>query len=770
MKTKAFIAILLCCLCGSAWTQTLEGRVTDERSQPLEFVNVVLYSLPDTAQITGTITDADGNFSLTSEKVSNGFIEVSFAGYLTQRVGLRQGQTIVLQPDTALLGEAVISAVVPKIKIRNDALVATVENSVLKEAGTANEVLKRLPSVTGNDGDYSVFGKGKAVIYINNREVRDPSELDKLNSADIRDVEIITNPGARYDASVKAVIRINTIRKAGDGFGFDLRSSYYQSENVDLVEQLNLNYRKNGWDIFGTMAYYQNEFLQKSNVLQKTYVDTLWLQNNDFTTENHTKTIEAIAGINYEISPKHYVGARYTLSASPNGKMITNTKSRIYAGDTGNVYDELTSVTDDFSARKPSHRINAYYDGTVDRLNINFNTDFYTDNQSSRSTITETSLKYSDKTVTSENDVDNRLVAAKLILSYPVFGGSLSLGSEYTDTYRRDKYVNRENTLLSLNTTIEERNASLFAEYSYALPFGQLGAGLRYENVQSDYFVDDKRADEQSRRYSQWFPNASFATNIGNISLQLSYTAKNRRPTYRELSNNTFYMNRLTMQRGNPLLKPTLMQDITLIGSWKFMQAMISYKEERNAILHWTEQDKDTPKISIVSFRNFDRLPRLTALLAVAPSFGIWTPQTSVGFQKQWITIDINNKKINLNTPVFLFSMKNSISLPKGFLFTLDMNFQSKGDYQNVYLAKNKFIVNTGITKSFFDKRLRVELKAHDLFRAVESNLLYNEKMELIQTNTFDNREIELTLRYNFNTAKSKYKGTGAGNSEKERL
>ena len=97
---------------------------------------------------------------------------------------------------------------------------ATVENSVLKEAGTANEVLKRLPSVSGNDGDYSVFGKGKAVIYINNREVRDPSELDKLNSADIRDVEIITNPGARYDASVKAVIRINTIRKAGDRFGF----------------------------------------------------------------------------------------------------------------------------------------------------------------------------------------------------------------------------------------------------------------------------------------------------------------------------------------------------------------------------------------------------------------------------------------------------------------------------------------------------------------------------------------------------------------------
>lgn len=87
--------------------------------------------------------------------------------------------------------------------------------------------------------------------------------MDQLNSEDIKSVEVVTNPGARYDATVTAVIRIQTIRRAGDGFGFDLRSSYYQSQNVDLIEQLNVNYRHNGLDIFGIFRYLKNEYIMK---------------------------------------------------------------------------------------------------------------------------------------------------------------------------------------------------------------------------------------------------------------------------------------------------------------------------------------------------------------------------------------------------------------------------------------------------------------------------------------------------------------------------
>ena len=259
----------------------MRGTLIDQDQQPIEFANVALHSLPDSIMITGTVSDEKGDFTLNGNSTDNAFLKVSFIGYETQIVPAMKVQTIVMKAESFTLGEVVIKGDLPKIRLRNDALVTTVQHSVLSKAGTANDVLKRLPSITGDDGEFSVFGKGQAKIYINNREMRDVSELDILNSADIKDVEIVNNPGARYDASVKAVIRINTVKRVGDGFSFDVRSSYFQSQNTDLVEQFNANYRQNGWDIFGTFTYNRNASIQDSKMIQNTYVDTLWIQEND---------------------------------------------------------------------------------------------------------------------------------------------------------------------------------------------------------------------------------------------------------------------------------------------------------------------------------------------------------------------------------------------------------------------------------------------------------------------------------------------------------
>jgi hypothetical protein len=161
----------------------------------------------------------------------------------------------------------------------------------------------------------------------------------------------------------------------------------------------------------------------------------------------------------------------------------------------------------------------------------------------------------------------------------------------------------------------------------------------------------------------------------------------------------------------------------------------------------------------------------LTTFLIASTTFGIWTPQLSVGFIKQWLTVTTNNEPIKLNKPLPIVSLNNSFRLPKGYILSLDANFQGKGNYQNIYLSENKFIVNFGIIKSFLNNQLRVELKGNDLFYySKEGNLLYNKQLELFQVNRFDTRFVELTVRYKFNTAQSKYKGTGAGEKEMNRL
>ncbi|MDD2284976.1 MAG: carboxypeptidase-like regulatory domain-containing protein [Paludibacter sp.] len=390
------VLFLFCCQ-GIYAQHAINGKVTDSNGFPIEFVNVVLYALPDSTMVTGTTTDSNGEFSLQAASPGDAFLQISFIGYQTQAVPVKPQQIVVLQSESTQLGEIVVSGNLPRIRLRDDAIVTTVQNSVLSKAGTGNDVLKRLPSLTGDKGVYSVFGKGEAKIYINNREMRDVSELDNLNSEDIREVEIINNPGARYDASVKAVIRINTVRKTGDGFGFDVRSSYYQSQNIDLREQLNMNYRQNGLDIFGTFSYSRDAWDQDSRLRQTTYVDTLWRQENTLNVKGTSQTVRGIAGVNYEISSKHYVGMKYTQTMFPNNKSFPILNSTVFADNV--FYDKWSSVEEEEERNKPAYRFNAYYNGAFGDLKIDFNTDFlwsirgqYPSGNSVRDYVTKTSV------------------------------------------------------------------------------------------------------------------------------------------------------------------------------------------------------------------------------------------------------------------------------------------------------------------------------------------------------------------------------------------
>lgn len=770
MKQKILFLLLLCGILLPLNAQ-INGTVIDSERNPIPFANVAIYSLPDSALITGTTTDQEGTFSFLDDRNSaNALLRVSFIGYETQTVPALSGQTILLESDTTMLNELLVEGDLPRIRLRNDAVVATVQNTVLSKAGTANDVLKRLPAITGENGDFSIFGKGKAKIYVNNRELRDVSELDLISSADIKVVEIVNNPGSRYDASVKAVIRIQTVRKTGDGLSFDVRSSYLQTENTDLRQQLNLNYRYKGWDLFATVKYERYAFVQESKLTQEAYVDTLWTQMNELNVDGVSNPLTSIAGINYEITPNHYVGVKYTMTSfiGDNG-MESNTLSDVYAN--GVFYDRWKSNDNQMQRNDSRHRMNIYYNGSFGELKVDFNSDIYRSSQSIASTITESSEEYDDRVISSDNKVRNRLFATKFVLSYPVWEGELSVGNEFTRTRRDDDYDTDIQGIPSTNTSIHDDNNAFFAEYSRTTPIGQVVAGVRLENVYSNYYNDGVKMEEQSRHYTRWFPNISYSNTLGNVQMQLSYTAKTIRPAYWQLGSSIFYGNRFTMQTGNPFLKPTIIHDASLNGSWKFLQLMVSYKQERDVIMQWATQMEDNPAVTLLSTRNVKKLPSLSAYLTASPKFGIWTPQASIGFTKQWLTIASNNEQIQLSSSIPTVSLNNSFSLPKGFLVTFDANFQGKGDHQNVELIDHQFVVNLGVSKSFFDEQLSIVLKGHDLFRGRTMDIkFYNDRLILYQFSRWDSRELELTVRYKFNSAKNRYKGTGAGQGEINRM
>lgn len=176
--------------------QSITGKVVDTKGEPLAFANVVLLNRQDSAFVKGAVSGEDGSFSIDSV-CNGGIIKVTSVGYKTickdcegENVGV-----IKMEEDSKMLGEVVVKSSRPVIAIKGNALVTTVVNSQLSHAGTANDVLRQVPMVTGRDGNFEVFGKGVPLIYINGHVVQDKNELAQLNSQDIKNVEIITNPG-----------------------------------------------------------------------------------------------------------------------------------------------------------------------------------------------------------------------------------------------------------------------------------------------------------------------------------------------------------------------------------------------------------------------------------------------------------------------------------------------------------------------------------------------------------------------------------------------
>ena len=754
--------------------QTIRGWITDEQRLPIEYANVIALSVRDSSLVTGAVTDNAGKFLLTLPANSNQvFLRVSGIGYEQRNVFLPLiADTLQLkaESETKTMEGVTVTAQRPKMAIRNDALVTTIIGSSLAKAGSGNDVLKRIPLLSGKEGSYSVIGRGAAVIYINNRKITDATEIERLNSSDIKDIEVITNPGARYDATVSAVIRIHTVRKVGDGFGFDVRTSAYYWENWDTYNQLNMYYRRNGLELTAGSAYNIDNSLNKQTTTNKVQTANLWTNkwtsDSRFRNTNNNYTLSAA----YEFNANHSVGARFftnLLVGANNGSSIFSTdvlKNNV-------LFDHIESQISGNSTAIPNKSLSAYYVGKVGKIDIDFNTDYYYGRETEYRITTEQSANYANRTVTSAGIHTNKFFATKLVLSHPLFGGSLSVGNENTFTNHGQNYVNQENVVPSTASTIKERNNAFFFEYSRPTPIGQLMAGLRYEHVNSDYYDEGVYSPAHSRTYSQWFPSLTFATRIKEVGLQLSYSAKTSRPSYNQLGTNVAYMNRFTRQSGNPTLKPETLHNITLVSSWNWFTFVANYTQTHNKIMYWNEQESTDENITNLRYRNFKRFPALTLSLTAAPRMGVWSPQLTLFCQKQWFDIERLGSKLDLSKPVWGIQWDNSFEFRHDWTAEANLKLTSKGMTENAKLTRNNCTFDFSVRKAFLNNRLSVTVGVNDLFnRSANQLLLYTNNLSIDTKQELDSREFYVTLRYKFNTARSKYKGTGAGQSERKRF
>lgn len=771
---RYFVVFLIYISCNLACiAQSITGKIVDEQGNAIQFANVAMLQSKDSVFVKGVVSDENGSFILNTPH-QNGIIKVTCIGYRTVFLNVTDDNlgVIVLKEESMTLGDVIVKSSLPKSKLKNGAVITTVAGSILEKTGNIYNLLDRIPNVTTQNGKINIFGIGEPVIYINGKKVRDNTELDRLNPDEISTVEVKQNPGAQYASNVKAVIRINTKKRTKDGFGFETRTFGKNDENSRIggYEQLNINYQKKGLKTFTVLKIKDAESSIKQDLVQNTYVDNVWHQRNDIKGSIRNRQLYCGLGVNYQISNNSFIGASFNFNRMFN-KAVSNIATTIYK-DYAFTEESASDIAKPGNMSLASS--NVYYMGKIGIVDINFNTDWLWDKDFSKVNTLERYQEYGgdwqDKAVHTKTNTKNELFASKLTLTLPFWKGQLSFGGEYSNTNRNSSYdVQPMGLLDKQDNRIKEGMASVFCDYTRK--FGQLRvlAGIRYENTDFNYYEEGKRIPEQSKRYGNLLPSLSLSLPVGKTQMQLSYGATIKRPSYYDMRSGIGYDNRYTYESGNPFLVSEISRNINYMVSYKWLMAEGIYTHVSDPIVMLTQSYKDNPNIALIQNVNWKPYNRIGASLSASPKFGIWHPSLRFHFFKQWFDMETHGGH-GLDNPKITVRFDNTIDT-KFCTISLLLTAQTKGDDETSYMYRNYFSSNLSIYKSFLKGKMVVFFYANDLLGTGNMHSkMYSGSMREIIHHDYSISEYSLTIRYRFNVAKKKYKGTGAGQSQKSRM
>ena len=782
LRFAALMAAMMMTMTAQAKTQDWGGLVVDENGEPMPYVNVVLLSLPDSVFVQGAMTDEHGVFKIVTN-VNNGVFKVSSVGYQTLYINAGEGITIQMKEDTQILGEVVVKSQLPKTHAKGDAMRTTVAGTILEKAGTVSDALSKIPSLEAErDGAVKVLGRGDAEVYINGRRVHDEKELSRLRSDQIQHVDVIQNPGARYAASTKAVVRITLKKAQGDGFGFhDSAQGVYQYGHT-ITNNLDVNYRIGGLDITASLwagRYGHAKSLQE-NIL--TYyagpdkIEGVSTQESKRIWKGWSPQLQ----VNYMLDENHSFGAFYKYDSHPSGGYSSLFYTDSYEN---NIFKERSESDINQDDKFTKHIFNAYYNGKAGQLSIDLNIDgLFDDTQSPGSTrevTTEAGGNPVNRSIQSNTVSSNNFWATKLIFGYPVMKGNFSLGGEYSYNHRTDAYDFMATDAVPVKTTdteINEKSAAVFAEYGRQ--FGKVFAqvGLRYEHLTNDYFNFGKKQDEVCRDYGDWFPTLVVSAPVGKVQLSLSYRRDIERPNYSNLTSSTVYINRYTYQSGNPYLRPTYTHSIVLNTAYKWMNLTLNYGRIKDALTMSTEPypGYTDPFVSLVRpINSQEDYDRLTVIASARPVIGCWHPTWSVvAMFQNYKSPTATGEVITLSQPWINGSWQNTIELPRDLRLSADLEWATKGEYNNFHITKPRFVGSLGLQKDFSLRRLgtlTADLRCIDIFNGNQTDAILYGYRELTLHNP-TRRTFTLDLTWKFNEARSKYRGSGAGDKQKARM
>ena len=663
---------------------------------------------------------------------------------------------------TQQLQEVVVTAKQPATKLVGSTLVSTITGSNLANLGNALDVLAQLPMIKVQDNSVSVIGKSNIEIYIDGRPMRDEQELQQILSSNIKKVELLMAPGAAYESTTGAVLKITTRRNFVKGLSLTDVLQLKRSRKWSVMDYLGLSYRAGDWEFFLNGTVNHNNSLNKgttTNTLDYNGTETVVgsRQYNSYPT-----TVGVIKGsLNYSHGSQSF-GAYYRYN--PERADFTNNGAE-WLDNTELLLRDIAK-----QIRSHSHLASLYYENTFSgKYLLHFDGDFR--NSHANNSVATTYPESATPAVNSTDSRTSTLWAGKLYLKFPLGKGDFTIGTQdsYTHTSLDYRMLNSSVSeyIPSSLTDARQTSAAMFASWSRMFGKFSLSAGARYEYVDYDFKVDGKRDEEVSRCDHLLTPDLSLGYSFDQESqISLSYKMVTVKPPYSQLTGSLSYTGLHEIEGGNPALHDEKMHDVQLFGMWHGFMLQADYTRSLDAF-GFVKQLYPTDNLQLLMYPvNIDRTA-LNLYLMWSKPIRCWTPNVTIGMYQQWLTLD-NTKH---NKPIFAYYFDNTFALPHGWNVTANFRGQTEGDMSTNRLGSTAFAMDASVGKTFLNKSLTVKLSATDIFNTSNNDWTMNTYgVRVNKRQSYDSRSISLNVIYNFQPRKSKYKGASAAEDEIRRL
>lgn len=764
------------------------GHVNDIQKAPIGWANVILFGT-DGKIVNGTTTKEDGSFVLQG-KGGSFSIKISAIGYADFQ------QSLLLQKDTVLgsielkattnnLSEVTVLGRRKLVQYKPNGLVFDVQSSVAASGGDAINAISSAPGIIVQNNTISMLGKGTSRIMIDGRMVELSGEeligfLKSIPAGDIKNIEVITNPSAKYEAGGNGgIININMKRGQGNSWKNSATIAYNQTAYgaVSLNDNFLYNKDKVKFSLSAAGALGYSKIRQD---LDTYYPSGPW--NLRYTGKQNENKLSGRMALDYDITPRTTIGMQYFGSYNTPG---TNDYTVIDIHGTSGELDSILVNTGDRVLSSASHTYNAHLGSTLDNLQRKLSVDFDYFNYSSRfdnnfrAMVFTPQMNFIGTDQSAENisrqDIHNYSIKVDMEHPFKAFklgyGAKISTISSSADT----RYFNTISGIPALDPT--QSNAFDYHENNQAVYVSairnfssrlNLDLGLRLENTQTSGYSATLNQTTKTD-YLKLFPTVvlSFKADASN-SFYLNYGRRISRPGFALLNPFRSYINSNSYSEGNPFLQPSFSDNFSLTHSYKgLLRTEVLFNITSNGFgpVFTSNPAENTLIISRENYyRGYDYGMGETITADITPW---WQTQNSVyllGSKTRFSsTIHANAK----DSPQLSLSSNNTFSIGKGTKAEVNFRYRTafnKGLYRFGFSSG----LNIGIRQNLMKEHLALSLFANDIFNSAYlrnyTSVVNGIKQVYNENNS--SRYFRLSLIYNFGNSGIKVKTRDFGNDE----